>query len=392
MRSSRGKVNVLFVMTDISMGGAERLVHNLALKLDRHIFAPSIAWFNAGAIVKEFRDLEIPLNYIPKTKRLDISTMSDLGKIIHDNNIHIVNAHHFMPMFYSFYGSKLINRRRLIYTQHSEWEINLIRWNWRVAGHFFLNRADSVVGVNDNVTKLLQSKFRLKPSIARTIENGVDLQVFANGGNKEALRKELDLSDDDRVIGCVANIKKVKNHIFLLKAFRELVADSKKLKLLLVGTEFKDGTEDAGSELRKFIVQHRLEDFVRILGYREDIADLLSLMDVFCLPSLKEGLPISLIEAMAAGLAVVGTNVEGIRDVLVHGRNGFIAQLEDVNGLKSALLTVLKDESLRRKFGQESRRLAENKYSLSRCVNEYENLFLSMVNAHEHNRGSEITE
>jgi glycosyltransferase involved in cell wall biosynthesis len=105
----------------------------------------------------------------------------------------------------------------------------------------------------------------------------------------------------------------------------------------------------------------------------------LSILDVFCLTSFKEGLPISLIEAMAAGLSIVGTDVEGIRDVIISNKNGILVKTGDVDGLKNALQTVIKNETLRKKFAEESRILVNNTFSLDTCVKQYQNLFLTVI-------------
>src|SRR5437899_10014160 len=95
--SNGDTINVLFVIIQMRMGGAERLLYNLVSRLDRSLFAPSVAWFAEGQPLTEFEDLEIPLYYVPKRRRLDWDAMEELGRIIRCNNVHVVNAHHFMP-------------------------------------------------------------------------------------------------------------------------------------------------------------------------------------------------------------------------------------------------------------------------------------------------------
>ena len=368
----------MIIQIDI-MGGSERLVYNLALNLDRKIFSPSIAWFNGDKRIEDFKNLNIPLYHVPKIKRFDFSTMQMLGNIIKDNNIHIVNAHHFMSMVYSFYGCKMRNRGRLIYTEHSEWEIEKIRWRWKQIGSFLLKRTDRAVGVSEAVSKQISTQFSMDYSKIVTIQNGVDLITDSNPIKKATIRKKLDIADNEKVIGIVANFRKVKNHIFFLKAFDELVKDFNNIKLLLVGQGLEDDLENSEKEIRNFVAQNDLDKKVMFLGYRSDIPDILAIMDIFCLTSFKEGLPISLIEAMAAGLPVVGTNVDGIKDVIIPGRNGFLVQINDVERLKNVLITLLHDAPLRRKFGEESKFIATSIYSLKRCINKYQDLFLSVL-------------
>jgi L-malate glycosyltransferase len=373
------KINILFVMVQMEMGGSERLVHNLALKLDRALFNPSVAWVYGDRILKEFSELEIPLYHVPKVKGFDIYAMYKIGKVIRDNNIHVINAHHFMPMVYSFYGCKISNHIKLFCTLHSEWEIERISWKWKAAGSCLLKRADGAVGVSSKVSEAIRENFNLSADKVFTIRNGVDLKIFSNRIDKRAvIRKEFNLEDNEKVIGMVANFKKIKNHAFMLKAFSGLTKKFAQVKLLLIGQGFKEDPQNSEEEILSFVNQNDLNRKVLLLGYRSDVSELLGIMDIFCLTSFKEGLPISLIEAMAAGLPVVGTDVEGIKDVVIHEKNGFLVQLEDVDGLRDALYRLLNDESLRERCGHESKSLVANTYSLERCINEYQNLFLSV--------------
>ena len=373
-------------MMQMEMGGSERLVHNLALKVDRTLFRPSIAWFFGDRVLREFKDLGIPLYHIPKLKRFDFSTMQKLGTIIRENNIHIINAHHFMSMVYSFYGCKIKNDTKLIYTEHSKWEIEQIPWKWRKIGSYLLKHSDGAVGINSEVTKLMKNAFKLFPSKAITIMNGVNLKSFASNNKNSKLRTELGIAKNVKIIGMIANLKKIKNHIFLLKAFAELVKEYKNVKLLLIGQGFDGDKENSEAEIQHFINNQGLKNSVMLLGYRSDISSLLEIMDIFCLTSFKEGLPISLIEAMAAGLPVVGTDVEGIRNVIIHDKNGYLVPVDDKKSLKNSLLTLLQNESLRDKMGRESRVLAIQTYSLNSCINQYQDLFMSAINSGDHSQ------
>jgi glycosyltransferase involved in cell wall biosynthesis len=100
-----------------------------------------------------------------------------------------------------------------------------------------------------------------------------------------------------------------------------------------------------------------------MLGYRSNVHDLIRMLDVFCLVSYKEGLPLSLIEAMASGLPVVGTDIEGIRAVIEPETNGLVAPPDEVAVLARALNRLIAEPALRRRMGQASRRLAVEKYS-----------------------------
>jgi glycosyltransferase involved in cell wall biosynthesis len=363
----------------MEMGGSERLVHTLVNSIDRSVFNPFVAWFFGDAPLKEFTDLHVPLFHVPKKKRIDVSAMKKLSDIVRENNIHVVNAHHFMSFIYAFYGCKIANRRRLIYTEHSEWEIDEMTERWKIIGSFLLKRSDASVGVTPAVSLRIQSAFKTSEAKTFAIENGVDISRFSRSLDKAKMHASLGLREEEKVIGIVANFKKIKNHMYLLKAFNELIKEYEKVRLLLVGQGFKNDPENTETEIRGFIEKNGLDDKVTILGYRSDVPDLLSIMDIFCLTSFSEGLPISLIEAMAAGLPLVGTDVKGIKEVIIQNRNGILVNVNEVDEMKRALLALLGDESLRKRMGKESRYLVEKHYSVNGLVRQYENLFKSLM-------------
>lgn len=391
--NSKKKINVLFLTIQINMmGGSERLVYNLVSKLDRKLFNPSVASFFGETPLKEFLDLGIPLFHIPKKRRIDFSTMHLLWKIIKANQIDVVNAHHFMSMVCAFFGCKLNKRHlSLIYTEHSEWELQRISWKWKFLGNHFLKHIDHAVGVNNQVTQRLSDLLRLPDRKTSTILNGVNLEDFQNNThNTKDTKYSLNINNTEKVIGTVGNLKQVKNHVFLIKAFSELVKILGNVKLLIIGRSFAEDLDNSEHEVKDIVQKLGVSDSVFFLGYRSDVHELLEIMDVFCLTSLKEGLPISLIEAMAAGLPVIGTNVEGIRDVIVPNQNGLLVELGDIEGLTNALLSLLEHPEYRERLGQAARKTAEQKYSLDRCVTEYEKLFLSALPTSERSRQNKL--
>lgn len=351
---------------------------NLVKKMDHKRFTCSLAYLSPhlnNEMANEFWKEGIRLYFTPKTKNIDFNLMKRLSAIVSENKIQVINAHHFLSLIYSFYSMKKNKKTRLIYTEHSKWEVERIPFKWQILGSYVLNRIDGIIAVSEDVAVALRHKLFLKKTKISTIENGVDLERFAGNYNKDIIRKQLDIGADEMVIGMVANFRKIKNHIFLLNVFSHLLKEGIRAKLMLVGKGFRNDPKNSEKEINEFIATNSLEKHVILMGHRTDIPELLSIMDIFCLTSLNEGLPISLIEAMATGLPVVGTNVEGIRDVIQPGQNGFLVEPSDAMGLKKALETLFSDRQARTKFGENSRKFAHESYSLQYCVDRYQDYF-----------------
>jgi glycosyltransferase involved in cell wall biosynthesis len=314
--------------------------------------------------------------FLSKRAGFDFLVIFKLLKIIRDNNIDIVNAHHFMPLFYSFFACKLSRHTKLVYTEHSVWEAERLVGLWKSAARLIFGWTDAMVAVSPEIMEYLINKYRIKRRQICTIINGVDADRFKPGNKPEK-------SDTDKngtvTIGMVGNFKHVKNHAILIKAFRDIVIDFPYCRLWFVGQGFPNDPENTEEEIRNIVSRYGIADKVRFLGYREDVHTLLQSMDIFCLPSLREGLPLSIIEAMATGLPVVGTNVDGIRVVVKSDRNGFLVDSNNQAELAHALAQLVADSSLRKRMGRVAREDVEKYYSLKKCIERYSLLFESLT-------------
>jgi glycosyltransferase involved in cell wall biosynthesis len=203
------------------------------------------------------------------------------------------------------------------------------------------------------------------------IPNGVEIKVFteANQSLVEALAQEWKIRSHTPVIGTLARLHEQKGHSYLLDAVAQLRREIPDVKALVVG----DG------ELRPSLEQRtqalRLSDSVIFTGTRRDVPEILALLDVFVLPSLWEGLPIALLEAMAAGLPVVATRVGGVPEVVVDGETGLLVPPRDPDALSEAILTLLQDPDLRQKMGQAGQERVREYFSVERMVEETEALY-----------------
>ena len=371
------KIRILFLIVQMEMGGSEKLVYNLVKYLDKNKFEIHVGWFVGKKILQEFKELGVKLHYIDKKPGIDFKAMLKLDKIIINNRIQIVNAQHFMPTFYSFYSCKIRKRAYLIPTFHSKWEIEeRLDWKWKLLSPWVIKSSDSVIAISTSIANTIRKVYKVEQSKIHIIFNGVNIVEY--GKNKLNLKKELGINSEDIIIGIVANLKKVKNHIFLLEAFSEIRKENKNVLLLIIGQGFEKDSDNTGPEIKKFIYEKQLNDSVLMLGYRKDVNELLRNIDIFCLSSLKEGLPMSIVEAMIAGLPVVGTNIEGIKDVIVHGETGLLVDLGDVNGLKNYLLKLINDKHFREKIGAKAKNIITKDFSMKNSISKYEDLFIKL--------------
>jgi sugar transferase (PEP-CTERM/EpsH1 system associated) len=241
--------------------------------------------------------------------------------------------------------------------------------------HNFLRRrlvpfVDRFIPVSADLDAWLDRVVRIPRAKTLFIKNGVDTDKFAPGG---AAATDSPWSRDDIVIGTVARIQDVKNHRGLIDAFSRLRADrpdlAPRLKLTIVG----DGPLMAA--VRRQVDELGLSDHVWLPGARKDIAALLHSFSVFALPSLAEGTPVSMLEAMACGLPVVASRVGGIPEVLDDGVQGLLVPVGDVDALAGAMARYAGDALLRAGHGRAGRARVEVAFSMHAMLHAYGALY-----------------
>jgi glycosyltransferase involved in cell wall biosynthesis len=186
---------------------------------------------------------------------------------------------------------------------------------------------------------------------------------------RAAWRAKQGFSNEDVLLVCVARFAPQKNHDLLVSAFAKGPASDPRAHLVLAG----QGVLRAQLQIR--VNQLGLTNRVHFLGLRTDIPDVLGAADIFVLSSDYEGNPLSVIEAMAAGLPIVSTAVGGVPELLQNGREGFIVQPGNADGLSEAMVTLLKDSDLRRTMGRAAALRAKAKFDVSAMVRAYEELY-----------------
>jgi len=213
---------------------------------------------------------------------------------------------------------------------------------------------------------------RLSGDRMLTVYNGIDLKEYNEETDKSALKEELGIEDGDLIVGHVANFRAPKGHNFLIEAASRVCQRIPRARFLLIG-HLGDGT--IKKEIEGKIAGLGLKENVRILGFRKDVNRMLQLMDIFVLSSTSEGLPLSVIEAMASSKPVVVTNVGGLPEIVVPDRTGYLVEAKDAAALAEKIMMLLNDGALRKQMGEAGRRLVEERYSLQTMIDNYQKLY-----------------
>ena len=221
---------------------------------------------------------------------------------------------------------------------------------------------DRIVVVSENSRESYLRNYRPDPRKVVTIHNGIDLTRFRNTASRGRTRRELGIADGDVVAVVIGRLTAGKGHDTLFDALPRALSGAPELRFLIVG----NGPLEA--ELRRRVGSAGLEERTLFTGFRSDVPDLLAAADLFVLPSHGESFPLTVLEAMAAALPVVATDVGGVPEAVVDGRTGLLVPPADAASLADALVRVGTDADLRRSMGEAGRVRAEREFDERRSI------------------------
>jgi len=233
-----------------------------------------------------------------------------------------------------------------------------------------------------SVSKVLSEKY-IEKGIGKkenyyTVYSGMELETFYNVREKidcEKKQRELGINSKHFVIGNVARLEKRKGHKFLLDAFQKIIMRRKDcpLKLLIIG----EG--DERGNLENYVRELNLGEKVIFTGYREDVEELMALMDVFVLTSLREGLPRVLVQAAAVGIPLVAFNVDGVPEIVKDNHNGFLIRTKDVEQLANRIVKYIDNRDLILLHGQKGREFIKDKWSIEDMVDKIDKVYQDLI-------------
>ena len=325
-------------------------------------FRPLLACRPGSRIGHEASARGIAVEWVKMRGNFDPWAVWQLVKLIRRHRVDIVHTHSSADSWMSSVAAKLSPRRPwVVRTRHLSCAIgNRMIYRWL---------ADRVITVGESTRQYMIDEKGIQKDKVITIPTGVDLERFHPRRVKRDFRNEMGVPPDAPVLGTVAVFRRLKGHVYLLRAMREILSVHPDAKLLLVG----EGPQE--ENLRRTIAEEGLGRSVLLPGYREDVERILQAMDVFVFPSLQEALGTAIIEAMAMEKAVVASRVGGIPEIVVDGKTGFLVNPEDVRGIAEKVLFLFRHRALAESMGKAGRKVVEEHFDTRKMVGRIEKLY-----------------
>ncbi len=368
-------MKILQIISRLKTGGAEKVAVTLANELNKNGIFVKLSYFSADSMGGLIYDDQIIYN--PNYRFPGLIYLLNLCKFIRVNNIEIVHAH--IPgglnTLFGLVAAK-ITGRKYITTIHGNIfrSISMRLFVYKLILYF----SDKIVAVSDFIKQQLLEKTNFSPNKIMTIYNGIDISPMYNDFCVSEKKKELNLDPKTIVIGSIGNVRWVKGYDVLIQSMY-LLKKMYNFKLLIVGSYTNRKDIKFKRVLDEKIAKLNLKDEIIFLGERQDIFEILSIVDIFVLTSRSEGTPLSLLEAMLSKKAIVATSVGGIPFIIKQNINGLLVSTENPFQLAEAISLLKNDNALSKKLGEEARKTVISDYSLNKMTNRYLDLYKKTI-------------
>jgi L-malate glycosyltransferase len=359
-------VNVLQISSASSFGGGERYVVDLTNALVARGHDVYVAVRPGSPLPGQLQLSPEKIVTLPLRNALDVQTARELEKFVRRKAIDVVHAHMARDYSLASYAARRNRQTKFIATRHVLFKLN------RLHRHT-LARATRVIAVSEAVARELRAAQLVSNDQIAVIHNGIDVERYNKtcvGLDRESFLRSHQLRVDDRLVGSIGELRTLKRHDDFIRAAALVLKNFPETQFVLAGVG------EIREQLEKLVAELGLSNHFHFLGWLDDADKLLCAMDVFVSASETESFGLAIVEAMAAGTAVVATATEGAKEVIDDQQTGLLVPIGDVKRLAQSVIDLLQDPEKRRRLATQSAQSAAQKFSLTRMVDAIESIYL----------------
>ncbi|MFA5012070.1 MAG: glycosyltransferase family 4 protein [Ignavibacteria bacterium] len=372
--SPKNKIKILETIRQGNIGGGESHVLDLVLNLNKEVFEPVILSFTDGPMVEKLRSANIKTYVVHTEKPFDKGVRGKVGEIFDNEKFDLIHAHGTRALSNTYY---IAEKRKvpIIYTVHG-WSFHpdqnfLVKKLRIISERFLIKRTDLTIVVSEaNMREGIKycgmKRYKL-------VHNGINLDKFNPDKNYPDLKEELGIPAGKTTAAFIVRMTKQKDPFTVIKAAAITAKKSNEVYFLMIGDG--DLKEDAIKLAKELGLD---ETMIRFHKFMQDVPSVLNTIDIYVLPSLWEGLPIGLIEAMGMRKAVIATPADGTKEVIRNGENGLLVPFENPQALSEAIISFHNDEKLRKKCESNGRISVERDFELHKMIKTIEEIYLNI--------------
>ncbi len=374
MVCERKKIKVLHLVASPAIGGAEKVILSLTRNLNRERFdvvigisilskeKSNVFWEEAAGA-----GIEAVLEPIRIQHRYSITQLIDLIRIIRKHRPHIIHTHGFKTHFFGIIAAKIfkISSVATVHGMYSNRPKASLLFTTR---YFVLRKFRKIIAVSDEINNILV-KMGISYSRIVTIRNVPFIREMRIESNNSSLRKEKCISAKTKIVGFVGRLEHVKGCSQFVKAAYKVLPHFSDLNFVIFG----DGSKK--NKLEEEVTSRGYEKKIIFYGFRKKTEKIFNTLDCFVLPSLNEGIPLALLEAMYYGVPVIATCVGGVPEVIKDHESGILVHPNNVDELAKAMIETLRNFDAAKKRALVAKETISNNYSIEKWINNIENLY-----------------
>lgn len=381
------KYKIAYVLTPIEFGGAEKVSLNFLENVDRNRFdiSPIILirpWENFNLFIEKikkenYRYVTIPVAVKPLNEGKDyfrvIRCFKILVSFLRKHKYDIIHSNGYFADILGVPAAKIFGIPH-VSTCHGYIATNRNLVIYNALDRFFLRFSTKIIAVSDSI-KIALINSGVKESRIEVIKNAVptDIDSVLFAKNRQEIRHLLGIDDNDFVVGYIGRLSEEKGVKYLIEACRVLYKSGVNLKVLIIG----DGHQKL--ELQQLVEESGLRDEIIFVGFQKEMENWLPVIDLFVLPSLTEGTPMALLEAMAFGIPVVASSVGGVPHVINSGENGLLVSPAKIDEIVNAIIVLINNKELCNTFLDAGKHTITEKFNIKDWVEKIESLYLDII-------------
>jgi len=367
---SNRSLRVLFVVLSLGVGGAEKLVYDMIQELSPRDVIPMVYCLDMiGPLGEKLIARGIPVYHRKRKKGIDWGLVQQLHRIITREKIDVVHAHQYTPYSYAVLSSLFAGKVKLIFTEHGRLYPDRRKMKRYLLNPLLAGMTDHIISISESTKKAMVIYDNFPAQKIEVIFNGVHFDDFKTNIVPSTKRRSLGLDNASRIMGTAARLDEIKNIPMLLHVFKRVLAQMPKTYLLIAGK----GPQE--KELKGLSEHLGIGDRVVFLGLRYDLPEIYPLLDVFVLSSFTEGISITLLESMAAGIPSVVTAVGGNPEVVVNGETGYLVPIGEEQTMANRVLELLRSPEKQKTMGTNAANRVSGHFSFRRMLSRYLQLY-----------------
>lgn len=357
---------ILHFINGLEVGGAETQLLRILPELEKYHENMVCCAHGRGPIGKLLEEKGIKVHYLDLKNIFDFFAIKKFREIIKNYPPDIMVTYLIHADLCGRVLGKLFGIKKIVSSKRGA----LLQWEWlsffdrltkKLVAHYLVQ--------TETARKEWMNKLKLPEKKFTIIPNGIDIEKFRCEIDKKEKKEQLEIKENSIVITCISKLRRGKGHVILLEAFEKFYQYNNNATLLIVG----DGEKE--EELKNSLINLSSKNNIKFLGNRSDVSEILSISDVFVLPTEKEGMSNAIIEAMVVGVPIITTDIPENRDILENKKTGILVPVNDSGSLFENIKLLVSDKILWGKISRNSKSEAENKFDVRIIAKKLANFF-----------------